>query len=64
MTCRYLYSSNAGSAKIPSAFYYDNNGTFRGIVEPEVDLAGSDEFLTMKWWEIELCPLTQALIAK
>ena len=59
MTCRYLYSSNAGSAKIPSAFYYDNNGTFRGIVEPEVDLAGSDEWLTMKWWEIGLYSLMQ-----
>ena len=50
---RYLYSSNVGSAKVPSTFYYNRNGTFRGI-EGGADIEDSDELLRMKWWEIVL----------
>ena len=60
MTYRYLYSSNVGSAKVPSEFYYSPDGNLCGIYDPNVDLAGSEEFLTMKWWEIMLCSPMQS----
>ena len=53
MTNRYLYSSNAGSAKVPSTFYYNHDGTFRGI-EGGADTEDIDELLRMKWWEVVL----------
>ena len=40
---------NAGSAKVPSAFYYDREGIFRGVVEDGVDLPDSDGHIKMKW---------------
>ena len=57
---RYLYSSNVGSAKVPSTFYYNRNGTFRGIVEDGVDFPDSNELLRMKWWEIAHVVFTHA----
>ena len=60
ITCRYLYGSNTGSAKVPSTFYYDRDGTFRGIVENGVNSPDSDSLLTMKRWEIVLSPPMQS----
>lgn len=46
----YLNSPNLGSAKVPSALYYDYDGNFCGI-ENGVDFQDEDEFLRIKWCE-------------